>query len=108
MKKTFQLIIVGLSFWVTQKEAMSQTMLMWQKNYGGSDFEQPFGSEPTADGGIILGGHSISDDGDINSNNGDYDWWVFKINSAGNIVWQKSYGGSQYDKCRYATENPDG
>src|SRR6185436_14210419 len=108
MKKSIRLIITGLSFLTMAQRATAQTMLVWEKTYGGSDFEQPFGSEPTADGGIILGGHSISDDGDITSNYGDYDWWVFKINSAGSIVWQKSYGGSLYDKCRYATENPDG
>lgn len=83
-------------------------MLIWEKTYGGSDFEQPFGSEPTSDGGIILGGHSLSNDGDITSNFGDYDWWIFKVDSEGEFVWKKSYGGSLYDKCRYATENPDG
>jgi len=105
MKKT--IYIFALSFFLF-RNTKAQTTLIWEHSYGGSDFEQPFGSEPTADGGIILGGHSISNNGDITSNFGDYDWWVFKINDEGNIVWQKSYGGSLYDKCRYATENPDG
>lgn len=108
MKKIIYLLSAVVFITALSKKTSAQTMLMWEKSYGGSDFEQPFGSEPTADGGIILGGHSISNDGDITSNVGDYDWWVFKVNAAGNIVWQKSYGGSQYDKCRYATENPDG
>lgn len=103
-----KLIYCILVFFICCLPAFSQTTLIWEKTYGGSEFEQPFGSEPTADGGIILGGHSLSTDGDITSNYGDYDWWVLKINDAGNIVWQKSYGGSEYDKCRYATENPDG
>jgi len=45
-------------------------------------------------------GHTTSFDGDINSNhstNYTYDVWMANIDSTGNILWQKNFGGSASD-----------
>ncbi|MEO8147424.1 MAG: T9SS type A sorting domain-containing protein [Bacteroidia bacterium] len=107
------LLMVSVTFLYVMfaKNTHAQTLLQWQYSYGDSGFEQPFGSEPTMDGGIILGGHSNSVPtgfGDITSNYGNYDWWLLKLDSMGHKEWSKSYGGSAYDKCRNASENSDG
>ena len=67
---------------------------IWNKVYGGSkgDFAQSI--SPTLDGGYLVLGYSESNDGDVTGNHGDSDIWACKLDGAGNLVWQKSYGGS--------------
>jgi hypothetical protein len=63
--------------------------IVWQKTYGGitNDF---FASvvEQTNDGGYIVAGGISNQD----SQNGNWDGWVLKLNSGGQISWQKTYG----------------
>lgn len=82
----------------------------WQNTIGGSagDFMQ--GIEQTADGGYIMGGFSssnISGDKTENSNGGE-DIWVVKTDSAGNIEWQNTIGGSGDDYCTSIKQTNDG
>src|SRR5690606_10797250 len=62
----------------------------WQKSYGGSDSDAANSIQQTADGGYIAAGSSSSNDGDVTGNNGDDDFWILKLNTTGNIEWQKS------------------
>lgn len=71
--------------------------IQWQKNYGGSAAEQALMILPTFDGNYLVAGYSLSSDKDLSANYGKEDGWVYKINSAGNILWQKNYGGSGRD-----------
>ncbi len=68
--------------------------IQWQKCLGGNYFETGTDIHPTADGGYILAGTAASIDCSITGNHGGADYWVVKLNSAGDIVWQKLYGGS--------------
>ncbi len=64
----------------------------WQRTYGTDyDLDYPFGSNLTSDGGCIISGqtYSYSDDGDI---------WLVKLDSSGNIEWQRTYGGERRDE----------
>jgi len=70
----------------------------WEQTYGGSSYDYFYSTIPISDGGYLLGGHSYSNDGDIQSGNqGDDDYWVVKINSTGTIEWEQTYGGSGRD-----------
>ncbi len=69
----------------------------WQKSLGGTDKDFSFSIQQTSDGGYIVAGQSISDDIDISGNHGQEDYWIVKLNSSGNIQWQKSLGGSNND-----------
>src|SRR5690606_23582035 len=82
----------------------------WQKTYGGSDEDFLSFVEQTADGGYILGGTSKSDiSGDKNEDSqGDEDYWVLKIDSSGNILWQNTIGGSGTDDLGSMVETDDG
>ncbi|MBK9196710.1 MAG: T9SS type A sorting domain-containing protein [Flavobacteriales bacterium] len=68
--------------------------LLWERTYGGSLSDQGMSVQLTNDGGYILGCHSESSDGDVAFNNGNDDWWVLKLDSAGGIVWQQVLGSS--------------
>ena len=63
---------------------------------------------PASDGGYIVAGYSESNDGDINGNHGDKDYWIVKLNSSGNLQWQKSLGGSYDDWANSIAPTPDG
>ncbi len=71
--------------------------ILWQKCYGGTNYDMGYCITPTLNDGIILTGYTESDDGDVSGNHGEYDIWVVKINSQGEILWQKCYGGSFND-----------
>ena len=68
--------------------------LLLEKTYGGSDTEKAYKLERTADGNYIMFGYTLSNDGDITYNHGSQDYWVVKVDSTGDIVWQKCLGGS--------------
>jgi hypothetical protein len=73
--------------------------------FGGSDVDYPSELYFEEDGSILLLGNSASSDGDIStSNKGSNDIWLLKIDTLGNIVWEKSYGSSAFDVARSLTK----
>ncbi|MCG7856713.1 gliding motility-associated C-terminal domain-containing protein [Flavihumibacter sediminis] len=81
---------------------------LWEKEYGGSGNEFLSDLDYCSDGGFLLTGHSTSSDGDLTKNNGVEDIWVVKTDANGNIVWQKSFGGSRTDQGVSAAIAPGG
>jgi len=81
--------------------------LLWEKTFGGSQFDAAQGVITTYDGGFIITGNSKSIDGDVSENNGENDIWLIKTDSDGNLLWQSSYGGSNLDYGFDAVENLD-
>jgi hypothetical protein len=71
--------------------------VMWKKSYGGSDIDQAFGIAASGNNNFVITGRSNSLDGDVTNPKGNFDVWVIQINSDGNLIWQKSLGGSEYD-----------
>jgi hypothetical protein len=72
--------------------------ILWSRTYGGSDDEYVPIVLATVDGGYALAGATKSVDGDVTSNHGDGDAWLLKLDQDGNLLWQKTYGGSEFDK----------
>lgn len=71
--------------------------LLWEKTYGGSGFDSARGVNLSTDGGFIINGNSKSIDADLSNNAGENDIWVIKTDNNGNMVWQKTFGGSGLD-----------
>lgn len=63
----------------------------WQRTCGGAGSEWVYDIEPTADGGAIVAGSTSS------CGAGDYDFWVLKLDAAGDVSWQRAYGGGSDD-----------
>lgn len=85
---------VGISFAISQNPA-----ILWQKTIGGDNFDVMLALEPTPDGGYIMGGYSTSNASGEKSENskGSEDIWIVKVDGSGNILWQKTIGGSGQD-----------
>lgn len=73
--------------------------IIWQKTIGGSSYDSFSTMALTHDGGCILGGYSDSNiSGNKTENSkGGYDFWIVKLDSSGDIVWDKTIGGSGTD-----------
>ncbi|HFK5544159.1 TPA: hypothetical protein ACG0AR_001005 [Elizabethkingia anophelis] len=77
--------------------------LIWSKNYGGSGYEgisQDNTIVEASNGNFIFVGYTSSSDFNVSNNNGGYDVWVSKIDSNGNLIKQKTLGGSNDDVGR--------
>jgi hypothetical protein len=68
--------------------------MVWNKAYGGSQFDQPYKILNAPDGGYYIAGQTPSQDGDIKIPHGNTDLFVFKIDVNGNLVWEKQFGGN--------------
>ncbi|MGB0981641.1 MAG: hypothetical protein ACPGUH_06025 [Winogradskyella sp.] len=77
-------------YWVLKFNAEDQ--LQWSKTYGGSNDDRGKTIIQTQDGGYAIFGTSLSNNGDVTGNAGMQDFWLAKLDTAGNIIWQKSFG----------------
>jgi len=66
----------------------------WQKCYGGSINEAALDILAMSDGSYCLVGRNQSFDGDCTAMYGETDVWVIRVNENGDLLWQKSFGGS--------------
>ena len=82
--------------------------LQWQKTIGGTGSDYAFCIQSTSDGGYIMAGSTDSINGDVSGNYGSQDAWVVKLNSMGNLQWQKALGGSAYDEAQSIQSTADG
>lgn len=85
-------------------------VIEWQNTIGGSDYDVLKSIQQTLDGGYICGGHSFSNiSGDKTENcQGGADYWVIKLNSIGNIQWQNTIGGSDWEYLNSIMQTADG
>ncbi len=93
-------------FWVVKIDKVGN--LVWQKSYGGTGIERAQDIANTADGGYIITGNTFSNDVDVSKNNGESDIWLIKIDVSGNLVWETSFGGSQFDDAQSVSQSKDG
>ncbi len=71
--------------------------LEWEKTLGGSGGQEGQVVISIIDSNILVGGYSTSDDFDVSFNHGEGDYWIVYLDSLGNIIWEKSLGGSTSD-----------
>lgn len=93
-------------YWVVKLHG--DGMLHWKKTYGGSGIDQAFGIEKTNNNSYIIVGRSNSEDGDVTQARGNFDAWVVHINDHGDLLWQKSFGGTDFDVASAIRKTRDG
>lgn len=92
-------------FWLLKLDASGNKL--WHKCLGGSQSDFAASLIGVADG-FILAGNTRSNDGDVSGNNGDIDAWICKVDAGGNLLWQKSMGGTGEDAARSIVQLGDG
>lgn len=80
----------------------------WSKCYGGTSADSGQKIITTNDGNYIFVGTAGSNNNDVSGSNGGQDIWVVKINTSGNIIWQKCFGSSYSDIGRSIAKTSDG
>ncbi|MDB4292902.1 hypothetical protein N9954_05790 [Maribacter sp.] len=93
-------------YWLLKLDAAGN--LQWNKTYGGSKDDRGQSLVQTADGGFALTGYAMSSDGDGSLNNGFHDNWVIRLDSQGELIWEKSFGFSGHDHSYDIIETADG
>jgi len=69
--------------------------ITWQKTYGSTSSYEEATSVTIAQGGLVIVGKTWS--GDQQRSDG----WAMKLDSSGNILWQKIYGDSEFDELNF-------
>jgi hypothetical protein len=82
--------------------------LVWTKSFGGDEIDNSYASIKTNDGNYIMVGDSRSSDQDVTSPRGNADAWMVKFDDNGSKIWQKSFGGSQFDTAHSIVQRNNG
>lgn len=102
MKKILFAILISLN-------SLAQSPnIQWQKTLGGTDYDGATCIQQTSDGGYIVAGNTVCNDGDVTANHGENDVWIVKLNATGGIVWQKTYGGTKSEYANSIQQTSDG
>lgn len=95
----------GTDAWLVKIDVSGN--LQWQKTYGGTG-EDIFHAVIASGAGYVACGETSSTDGDVSFNHGMKDIWVVGITAAGNIIWEKTYGGSDNDYANDIAKSDSG
>lgn len=80
----------------------------WNKFYGGSNLDYFYTIDLTSTGGFIVGGNTMSNDGDVIGSNGNFDAWILNLDATGNVIWKNNFGGVNDDYVRSIKEDSYG
>lgn len=104
MKKVFIIWVLLLSISLQAQD------ILWEKTVGGKHAEYLFDAIPTPDYGFILVGSSLStQSGDVEKKtNGDFDYFISKLDEKGNTEWVQTLGGDGVDMLHSINRTFDG
>lgn len=85
----------------------SNRQISWLKIYGGTAEDYSQSACQTPDGGYAVLAETFSNNGNVSGNHGGNDLWLLKLDAAGNLQWQKTYGSSASDLAISAANTPD-
>jgi predicted secreted protein len=90
-------------FWLVKTDSSGN--LAWDRTYGGKDEpngENAYSLVQTGDGGYALAGYTLS----FGAGRGDF--WLVKADSDGNMLWNRTYGGTNEEIARDVVQTGDG
>ena len=96
----------GGDYWILKLSPSGD--MLWSRYFGGTFTDTAYDAIESSDGSILVVGSSDSNDTDVNNNKGSYDFWVLKLSAHGELMWEKSYGGSEIDEARAISKTSDG
>ena len=87
-------------FWVIKVDANGE--LVWERQFGGPATDWASAIAETNDGGLVVVGHTES------KGAGDADMWIIKLSADGELLWDRTVGGSARDYASAVTATGDG
>lgn len=87
-------------FWLIKTDAEGK--MLWQRTFGGDDWDVGISVEQTSDGGFILLGYTSS------FGAGKSDFWLIKTDAEGKMLWQRTFGGNDWDWGWSVQQTSDG
>jgi predicted secreted protein len=90
----------GQDVWLVKTDAAGN--MQWNKTYGGTGMEWMDQMIRTADGGYAISGYTTS------FGAGGQDVWLVKTDAAGNMQWNKTYGGTGSDDGFHLVQTGEG
>ena len=90
----------GMDIWVLKLDHKGN--LLWDRTFGGTKNDDAFSIQQTSDNGYIVAGWTKS------KGTGDLDIWVLKLDSNGNLSWDRVFGGKGSDSASSVQEIPGG
>ncbi len=76
--------------------------IIWAKTYGGMSADEALSVQQTSDGGYIVAGGTYS------FGAGGSDFFLIKTDANGNLIWAKTYGGTNIDYAYSVQHTSDG
>ncbi len=111
--RLFSLVLCVMLFQLTVVKA--QPTFLWDKTYGGDEYEELHAIRPFNKGNnIIFGGNTRSRiNGSVTHEacdtfNYNYDYWLMKTDIFGNKIWDARFGGGGYDLMWSVIPTSDG
>ncbi len=98
----------GFDAWVIRMNINGN--IVWDRTYGGAQNEQGWSIAMAPDGNILIGGFSDSgiSGNKTTPNIGGADYWLIKIDEAGNKIYDRTFGGAQSDEVNELKVNEKG
>jgi len=76
--------------------------MLWNRTYGGPQFEEASSIQETSDGGYIIAGTTNS------FGAGEFDFYLVRVDSGGKMLWNRTYGGPLIDVASSVQVTRDG
>jgi len=97
---TFSFGSGGGDYWIIKLD--NDGNKLWDRTFGGICDDSAYLLIQTDDGGYAVAGYTFS------YSAGRADFWLIKLNSQGNKLWDRIYGGSGEDSIRSLVQTDDG
>lgn len=100
--------ILPILFFSFQQLLFAQPTIVWENTFGGTWTDDSGDILVAEDGNYLALCNPISPDGDFVGGNGYSDVWLMKLDPAGQVMWQKNYGGSLNESAYRIISSGDG
>jgi hypothetical protein len=95
-----------LDTWVVHVN--SNFEILWSNLLGGSDSDIPTAMTQDINGNIYIAAQTNSNLSGADPNHGEFDTWIMKLGPDGQMIWQKTFGGTENDIPNDIIVHPDG